>query len=94
MTPNDEEELDPERSCRVVEVAGHPPVDINELIGATTVTVVADGHECRLIGTGVKSNKSVLFYQKEAGSAVEAGSVWTMTDGGSGDIAARPPSTE
>jgi hypothetical protein len=36
--------------CRATEVAGHPPTGLDDLIGATTVTVETADHEYRLSG--------------------------------------------
>jgi hypothetical protein len=79
------------RLYRVILVAGHPPVGLDDLIGATSVTVEHKGHEYRLIGTGVEHDQIVLFYQKETGSALDTGPVWTMTDHADGGLTARPP---
>ncbi len=76
---------------RVIEVAGHPPVGLDDLIGATTVTVEHEGHEYRLIGAGEKHDQTVLFHQKETSSALDTGPVWTMTDRGNGGLTAQPP---
>ena len=75
--------------CRVTEVGGHPPTGLDDLIGATTDTVEIGGHDYRLIGAGVKHGQLVLFQQKEAGSALDTGPVWTMTDTGDGWLSAR-----
>jgi len=75
---------------RVIEVAGHPPVGLDELIGATTVTLEHEGHEYRMIGTGVKHDQNVWFHQKEAGSALDSGPVWRLTDNGVGGLSAQP----
>ena len=89
---NDSEELDDHGPLyRVIDVAGNPPLGLNDLIGATTVTVEHEGHEYRLIGTGVKHDRIVLFHQKETGSALDSGPVWTMTDHADGGLTARPP---
>jgi len=88
---NDNEELDGDGPLyRVIEVAGHPPVGLDDLIGATTVTVEHEGHEDRLIGTGVKHDQFVRFHQKEADSALDSGPVWTVTDNGVGGLSAQP----
>jgi hypothetical protein len=79
------------RLYRVILVAGQPPVSLDDVIGATSVTVEREGHEYRLIGTGVKHDQIVLFYQKETGSALDTGPVWTMTDHADGGLTARPP---
>ena len=56
---------------------------LNDLIGATTITVENSGYEYRPIATSVNDNRFVLFHQKEAGSALDTGPVWTITDQGS-----------
>jgi len=76
---------------RVTQVAGHRPTGIDDFVGATTVTVEGHGHESRLIGAGTKDDHTVLFHQKEAGSATDVEPVWTFTDSGDGDITATPP---
>ena len=76
---------------RGTEVGGHPPTGLDDLIGATTVTVETDGHEYLLIGAGGKHDQIVLFQQKEAGSAPDTGPVWTMADTGDGWLSARQP---
>jgi hypothetical protein len=91
MTDNNGDLDDRSRLCRVIEVAGHPPVGLDDLIGATTVTVEYKGHEYRLIGAGVKHDQIVLFHQKETGSALDTGPVWTITDHGNDGLTARPP---
>lgn len=50
---------------RVTEIAGRPPTSLDDLIGATTVTVETDDHEYRLIGTGVKRDQIVAVSPKE-----------------------------
>ncbi len=88
---NDNKELDGTGPLyRVIEVAGHPPVGLDDVIGATTVTVEHQGHEYRLIGTGVKHDQIVRFHQKEAGSALDSGPVWTLTNNGVGGLYAQP----
>ncbi len=88
---NDNEELDGNGPLyRVIEGAGHPPVGLDDVIGATTVTVEHEGHEYRLIGTGVKHDQNVRFHQKETGSALDSGPVWTLTDDGVGGLSAQP----
>ncbi len=82
------------RLYRVILVAGHPPVGLDDLIGATSVTVEHEGHEYRLIGTGVKHDQIVLFYQKETGSALDTGPVWTMTNHADGGLTACPPTSD
>ena len=89
MIHDDDESGDSGPLCRVTEVGGHPPAGLDDLIGATTVTVETDGYEYRLIGVGVKHDQIVLFQQKEAGSALDTGPVWTMTDTGDGWLSAR-----
>jgi hypothetical protein len=91
MTDNNGDLDDHSHLYRVTEVAGDPPVGLDDLIGATSVTVEREGHEYRLIGTGVKHDQIVLFYQKETGSALDTGPVWTMTDHADGGLTARPP---
>jgi hypothetical protein len=87
VTNNNEDGFGP--LYRVIEVAGHPPVGLDDLIGATTVTVEHEGHEYRLIGTGVKQGQIVRFYQKEIGSALDIGPVWTLADNGKDGLSAR-----
>jgi len=89
MIAEDDESGDGGPLCRVMEVGGHPPTGLDDLIGATTVTVEIDGHEYRLIGAGVKHDQIVLFQQQDAGSALDIGPVWTMTDIGDGWLSAR-----
>ena len=89
MTNDDE--VDGIGPCyHVIEVAGHPPVGLDDFIGATTVTLEHDGHQYRLIGTGVKHDQTVWFHQKEAGSALDSGPVWTLADNGVGGLSAQP----
>jgi hypothetical protein len=88
---NDSEKLDGYGPLyRVKEVAGHPPGGLDDLIGATTVTVEHERHEYRLIGTGVKVDQTVRFHEKEAGSALDTGPVWMLTDDGAGGLSAQP----
>ena len=91
MTSDFEEPVANEPMYRVIDVAGHTPVSLDDLIGATTVTVANDGNEYRLIGSGVKLHDRVLFHQKEAGSALETGPVWTITIDAAAGLTARPP---
>ena len=89
---HDKQELDAHRPLyRVTEVAGRPPMGLDDLIGATTVTVENGGHEYSLIGTGVKVERIVLFHQMEADSTLDTGPIWTMTDQGTDGLAAQPP---
>lgn len=90
----DAEMHDTEATYRVTGVAGRQPVSLEDFVGATTLTVEHQGHEDQLIGTGVKEQQSVHFYEKESGSAVATESVWTLTDEGDGTIAAEPPSPD
>jgi len=88
----DDEEVDTSGpSYRVTEVAGRPPVSLEDFIGATTVTVEKHGHADFLIGTGVKDGRAVLFHEKETRSARDSDPVWIFTDLGGGVIAAQPP---
>jgi hypothetical protein len=88
----DDEEVDANGPWyRVTEVAGRPPVSLDDLIGATTVTVEKHGHDDFLIGAGVKDGQAVLFHDKETGSARDSDPVWIFTDLGGGVIAAQPP---
>jgi hypothetical protein len=89
MIVEDDESGESGPLCRVTEVGGHPPTGLDDLIGATTVAVEIDGREFRLIGAGVKYDQIVLFQQKDAGSALDTGPVWTMTDTGDGWLSAR-----
>jgi len=76
---------------RVTEVAGRQVHSLDDLIGATTVTVENHGHEEHLIGTGVQDGQSVQFYEKETGSALTTDPVWVFTDQGGGTIEGEPP---
>ena len=78
----------------MTKVAGRQPGTLADLVGATTVTVETHGQEEHLIGTGLWDEQSVLFYEKETGSARESDLVWTFTDQGSGGIAAEPPAPD
>ncbi len=90
MIGEDDESGESGPLCRVTDVGGHPPTGLDDLIGATTVTVAIGGHDYRLIGAGVKNGQIVLFQQKAAGTALDTGPVWTMTDTGDGWLSARP----
>lgn len=91
----DETEMDPTRPLyRVTEVAGHPPASLEDFVGATTVTVENHGREDQLLGTGVRDEQTVLFHERETGSARDTDPVWTFTDQGGGDIAAEPPTPD
>lgn len=79
---------------RVTEVAGRPPASLNELIGATSVTVEGRGHEGHLVGTGVRAEQTVYFYEKESGSAGDTEAVWTFIEDGSGEITVEPPTLD
>ena len=92
MTDQDSEQPGPR--YRVTKVAGRQPITLEDLVGATTVTVETPGHEEHLIGTGVQDEQMVLFYEKETGSARDTDSVWTFTDQGGGTIAAEPPAPD
>lgn len=78
----------------VTDVAGRRPAGLDDLVGATTVTVQNHGREERLIGTGVKGDQTVLFHEKQTGSAVESEPVWTFTDHSDGAITAEPPAVD
>ncbi len=75
----------------VTEVAGRPPAGLDDLVGATSLTVSKDGLQYRLVGTGVRADDRVLFHQKEVGSAAEDDLIWSIQDKGDGDLVAHPP---
>ena len=75
----------------VTEVAGHTPNGLDDVVGATTVTVTRDGRDCRLIGTGARTVDAVRFHQKDNGSAGEEVLVWTIVAEGNGRLVAEPP---
>ena len=77
--------------CTVTEVAGRLPMGLDDLVGATTLTVSKDGLQYRLVGTGVRVDDRVLFHQKEVGSAAEDDLIWLILDGADGDLVAYPP---
>ncbi len=80
-----------EDAYTVTEVAGHAPDGLDDVVGATTVTVTRDGHDYRLIGTGARTAEAVRFHQKEIGSAGDEVLVWTIVDRGDGRLVAEPP---
>jgi hypothetical protein len=75
----------------VTEVAGHAPAGLDDVVGATTVTVTRDGQNYRLIGTGAMTGGAVHFHQKEIGSAGDEVLVWTILERGDGRLVAEPP---
>jgi len=78
------------RLYSVTDVAGHRPVDLDEFVGATTVTVVSRGRAHRLIGAGTMHEQTVLFQRKEVDSDRDDGQVWTIKVQGGGHIVAEP----
>lgn len=78
----------------VVDVAGRAPVDLDDLIGAITVTIEKKGYKYSLVGVGEKHDHIVFFYQKDAGSADEYSPVWMITDHGDGRMTAQPSAPE
>ena len=83
---DDTDSVEPGPPYRVSEVAGHGPVGISDLVGATSVTVERSGHEDRLVGTGELDDEKVLFHEKVFGSAIDSEPVWTFTESGDGSI--------
>ncbi len=75
----------------VQEVAGRPPTGLDDVVGATTLTVTRTGEQYRLVGAGVRQDDVVLFHQRDIGSATEDFLVWSIADRGDGNLVARPP---
>jgi hypothetical protein len=75
----------------VQEVAGRPPTGLDDLVGATTLTVTRGGEQYRLVGAGLREDDIVLFHQRDIGSATEDFLVWSIADAGDGNLVARPP---
>ena len=75
----------------VTDVAGRRPDGLDDVVGATTVTVTRDGTAYRLVGTGARQENVVLFHHKELGSAGEDFLVWAIQDAGDGSLVAQPP---
>ena len=90
MTKRDESSDHSDAAYPVRKVAGHPPQGLDDVVGATTVTVEHDGREYRLRGTGSRGDDGVLFQQKEVGSASDDGPTWTIRADESGLIAEPP----
>ncbi len=80
-----------ESSYQVTEVAGAAPAGLDDVVGATTVTVARDGREYRLVGTGVADGDVVLFHHKDIGSAADDFLVWSIVVDGDGQLVAHPP---
>ncbi len=75
----------------VQEAAGRPPTGLDDVVGATTLTVTKDTLQYHLVGTGARVDDVVEFHQKEIGSATEDFLVWSISETAQGDLIARPP---
>ena len=94
MTNDNEKPTGNDRQYPVTEVAGHPPVDLEDFVGATTVTVQSQDAEYRLVGAGARDDDVVVFQQKEVDSAADDGATWTILENGRGDIVAEPDASD
>ncbi len=75
----------------VQEVAGRPPTGLDDVLGATTLTLTRDGVQYHLVGAGARVDDVVEFHQKEIGSATEDFLIWSISETTQGDLIARPP---
>ena len=74
----------------VAKVAGHDPANLDDFVGATTVTVENHGHRLDLLGAGTRAGQSVLFYPRDEMSVGEVPGVWKISEQSTGDIVAQP----
>jgi len=74
----------------VTEVAGHVPLVLDDLIGATTVSVKADDEEYRLRGAGTRNGSTVEFHERELASADTDPPVWRIVEQVDGRMVAEP----
>ena len=83
--------IEPTLPYLVTEVAGHVPRALNDLIGATTVSVKADDEEYRLRGAGARNGSTVEFHERELSSANTDPPVWRIVEQVDGRMVAEPP---
>lgn len=78
----------PTERYTVTDVAGHVPVVLDDVVGATTVSVKSNHQEYRLRGAGRREGPAVEFHEKEPSSAVDEPPVWKIMEEGDGEILA------
>ena len=83
--------VEPTVPYTVTDVAGHIPVGLDDLIGATTVSVKCVDQEYRLRGAGGREGSAVEFHEREPASADTDHPVWRIIQQGDGRIVAEPP---
>lgn len=63
----------------VVDVGGHPPAMLADFARDTTMTLLRDGQNRQVIGSGAQTPDSVRFHQKDSGPDGKDIRVWTVT---------------
>ena len=91
MTERDRRPIAPTETYTVTDVAGHSPVDLDDFVGATTVSVEGDDQEFRLRGAGRREGLAVQFHEKEPESGAGDTPVWRIIEQGHGHMVAEPP---
>ena len=83
--------IPPTKSYTVTGVAGHSPEDLDDFVGATTVSVEGDDQEFRVRGAGRRVGAAVQFHDKEPESGDVDPPVWKIIEQGHGHMVAEPP---
>jgi len=77
----------------VTAVAGHEPAALDDLVGATTLTVRGPSGDHEVLGAGVRDGDAVQFHDRLLASAADDVQVWEIVADGDVRLTARPPST-
>jgi len=74
----------------VAMVDGHPPEALDEFAGNVHLTLVRNGREIVIVGSGTVTTDAVRFYQKDFGLHERDLRVWVITQAGDATFGAEP----
>jgi len=74
----------------VTMVDGHPPKSFDEFAGDIHLTLVRNGRDIVVVGSGTVTPDSVRFYQKDFGLHERDLRVWLITETGDATYGAEP----